>query len=130
MTGLDINVKFNSVSSFEFNPAISLLDVLKIKIFHLWVIDSGDPLFEHIHDLTYNQLVEKIFDDAEMKGKFTRYRYKSQNWNLEWHDRTCSQTTEVGLIQLLEEMKNGEIAVLFRNNHYLTVTKQKDKLFR
>jgi len=49
--------------------------------------------------------------------------------NLEWHDRTCSQTTEVGLIQLLEEMKNGEIAVLFRNNHYLTVTKQKDKLF-
>ena len=79
MTGLDINVKFNSVSSFEFNPAISLLDVLKIKIFHLWVIDSGDPLFEQIHDLTYNQLVEKIFDDAEMKGKFTRYRYKSQN---------------------------------------------------
>ena len=78
MTGLDINVKFNSVSSFEFNPAISLLDILKIKIFHLWVIDSGDPLFEQIQNLTYNQLVEKIFDDAEMKGKFISYRYKSQ----------------------------------------------------
>ena len=48
MTGLDINVKFNSVSSFEFNPAISLLDILKIKIFHLWVIDSSDPLYEQI----------------------------------------------------------------------------------
>ena len=67
MTGLDINVKFNSVSSFEFNPAISLLDILKIKIFHLWVIDSSDPLYEQIHNLTYNQLVEKIFDDADMK---------------------------------------------------------------
>ena len=130
MTGLDINVKFNSVSSFEFNPAISLLDILKIKIFHLWVIDSSDPLYEQIHNLTYNQLVEKIFDDADMKGRWERIKLSSLNQNLEWHDRTCSQATEVGLIQLLEEMKNGEIAVLFRNNHYLTVTKQKDKLFR
>ena len=26
-------------------------------------------------------------------------------------------------------MKEGELAVLFRNNHYLTITKQKEKLF-
>ena len=29
----------------------------------------------------------------------------------------------------METMKEGELAVLFRNNHYLTVTKQHDKLF-
>lgn len=114
VTGLDINVKFCSVSSFEFNPAISLLDILQIKLYHLWIIDSSEPNYAIIKDLSYNQLVEKSFTDEDCK---------------EWHDRTCNQTTEVGLIQLLESMKNGEIAILFRNNHYLTITKQNDKLF-
>ena len=89
MTGLDINVKFNSVSSFEFNPAISLLDILKIKIFHLWVIDSSDPLYEQIHNLTYNQLVEKIFDDADMKGRWARIKLSSLKSSLKSKSRVA-----------------------------------------
>jgi len=114
LTGLDINVKFNSVSSFEFNDAISLLDILNIRLYHLWIVDQNEPSFQTINNLSYSQLVEKLFEDESIR---------------EWHDRTQCQVTEIGLIRLMETMKEGELAVLFRNNHYLTVTKQHDKLF-
>ena len=40
-----------------------------------------------------------------------------------------NQATSCGLVDLNETMKNGEISVLFKSNHFFTVTKQHDRLF-
>jgi len=68
LTGLDINVKFNSISSFEFNSAISLLDILNIRLYHLWIIEENEISFNKINNLSYNQLVEKLFEDQDIRG--------------------------------------------------------------
>jgi hypothetical protein len=47
----------------------------------------------------------------------------------EWYESTLSQATDFGLVGLTETMKNGEIGILFRNNHFLTITKQHDRVF-
>ena len=70
LTGLDINVKFGSVSAFEFNDAISLLDILNIRLYHLWVIDQTELCFSKVHHLSYNQLVEKLFNDDAIRGNY------------------------------------------------------------
>ena len=78
-------MKFCSVSSFEFNPAISLLDILQIKLYHLWIIDSSEPNYAIIKDLSYNQLVEKSFTDEDCKGNATLFgSYKFGDRFIPW----------------------------------------------
>jgi len=77
LTGLDINIKFNSVESFEFTQALSLFDFLDISLFHCWVIGETEPAFDKVKDLSYNQLVVALCEDGDstptrgMSEKFT-----------------------------------------------------------
>ena len=38
-TGIDVNVKFKAVSSFECTPEITVFDVLRIPLYHGWLPD-------------------------------------------------------------------------------------------
>ena len=59
--GLDVNVKFDKVSSFEYDARISVFDMLGVSLFHGWVADPNDPeTFEVVGRLSYNQLVDRI----------------------------------------------------------------------
>lgn len=40
---------------------------------------------------------------------------------------TASQLTEYGLLELLTTLNEGELCVLFRNNHFSTLLKRKVK---
>ena len=40
-----------------------------------------------------------------------------------------TQATEFGFVGLSDALKNGQIAILFRNNHFFTLTKQHERLF-
>jgi len=42
---------------------------------------------------------------------------------------TSTQLTDLGLIKLHEVIKEGEMVVFFRNNHFSTLTKHKSQLF-
>jgi len=117
LTGLDINVRFKAVDSFEFTSHLSVFDVLRIPILHCWVIGEGEAAFEHIKDLSYNQLVVSLCEeelDQSVK---------------EWFTGSLSQATEFGFVGLSDALKNGQIAILFRNNHFFTLTKQHERLF-
>ncbi|WKY03997.1 hypothetical protein Q1695_005182 [Nippostrongylus brasiliensis] len=118
--GLDVNVRFRHVTDFEFTPALSLFDLLRVNLYHGWL---PDPQFVEIQnaigDLTYNQLVERICDDNSVN------RLLLQEFLLE----NVTQLTYHGLVGLMEAMRDGELAVLFRNNHFHTIHKRKDLLF-
>lgn len=118
--GLDVNIRFRNVTDFEFTPALSLFDLLHVNLYHGWL---PDPQFVEISkaigDLTYNQLVEQICDDYNVNRLLLQ----------EFLDENVSQLTYHGLASLTETMHEGELAVLFRNNHFHTVYKRKDLLY-
>ncbi|OUM69611.1 hypothetical protein PIROE2DRAFT_2479, partial [Piromyces sp. E2] len=63
--GLDINVKFDSVLSFEPSPAFTVFKFFNIKLVHGWTVDPEDKeTFRIIAKEcgNYNKVVEKIIE--------------------------------------------------------------------
>uniref|UniRef100_A0A915Q2D5 Ubiquitin-like modifier-activating enzyme ATG7 n=1 Tax=Setaria digitata TaxID=48799 RepID=A0A915Q2D5_9BILA len=119
--GLDVNIHFTGVKKFEYTPACALFDILNIPLVHGWIIDQGDQELLKIMDgLSYNRIVEKIVTTNN----------ESENCLLRnFLDSSASQLTTQGIAELLSNLNEGEIAVLFRNNHFQTLAKQKDALY-
>ena len=42
-TGLDVNVKFTGVKDFEYTPECIIFDLLRIPLFHGWLVDPETP---------------------------------------------------------------------------------------
>ncbi|KAK6049779.1 hypothetical protein COOONC_12716, partial [Cooperia oncophora] len=93
---------------------------LRVNLYHGWL---PDPQFVEIRkavgDLTYNQLVEQICDERNHNRLLLQ----------EFLDENVTQLTYHGLIGLMEAMQDGELAVLFRNNHFHTIHRRKDLLY-
>ena len=124
-TGIDVNVKFNSVEGFEYTPELSLFDLAQVSLVHGWVVDPQDTILsELVADLSYNQLVEKTME------KSCSVDTKEVSESLLLRDLLEStQLTVHGICEINSSMKTGDIVVLFRNNHFSTITKQQDRLF-
>nr|CDS29074.1 protein FAM63A [Hymenolepis microstoma] len=126
-TGLDINVRFTGVGDFEYTTALAVFDLFRIPIFHGWVVDAQDVnLAKVLNNQTYNQVVEMIIgyktsDDADQvhKGLLAEEFLKS----------TASQLTLCGLCELNDRLREGELAVFFRNNHFNTIYKKKGTIY-
>ncbi|KAF1759251.1 hypothetical protein GCK72_015714 [Caenorhabditis remanei] len=122
VNGLDVNVKFSAVNQFEFTPALSLFDLVHINLYHVWLPDPQFPvIFDLIKSLNYNELVEKICAESDTTE---REMYKS------WYEDTQSQITFIGVQSLFTEMKDAELAVLFQNNHFSTILRRRDEIFK
>ncbi|OZC09882.1 hypothetical protein X798_02988 [Onchocerca flexuosa] len=119
--GLDVNIHFTGVKRFEYTPACALFDILNIPLVHGWIIDQSDQeLLKLVDGLSYNRIVEKIVSTNN----------ESENYMLRnFLDSSASQLTTQGISELLSNLNDGEIAVLFRNNHFQTLAKQKDALY-
>jgi hypothetical protein len=143
-TGLDVNVKFTGVRDFEYTPECIIFDLLRIPLFHGWLVDPQTPevvaavgklilwdisdfyvTSEILHLLKsgqagYNQLVEKVISQKCSND---------ENAVLEalvienFLERSASQLTYHGLSELTTSMEDDEIGVLFRNNHFSTIYK-------
>ena len=103
-------------------------------------------LADLIDALTYNQLVEKIcndqdpnialyreFFDCEFVRLFLILKLVSDfkaRFYLPLFSASLSQLTFHGLASLAETLKDGEIAVLFRNNHFHTLMKREVCFFQ
>ncbi|CAI4229591.1 unnamed protein product [Auanema sp. JU1783] len=106
--GLEVNVRFSGVSTFEYTPAVALFDLLNIPLYHTWVVEPGSGFEEHVGNMTYNQATTLAIENPILA---------------QFLETTKSQMTYTGLIGLVDKMSNREIAVLFRNNHFHTVLK-------
>mmetsp|Transcript_10793 Transcript_10793/g.19685 ORF Transcript_10793/g.19685 Transcript_10793/m.19685 type:complete len:1587 (-) Transcript_10793:243-5003(-) len=70
-TGIDVNVKFDSITGFEKTPETSPFELLGIRLVHGWLVDPSDLETARIIDSkSYNELVEYIcsFDEDATPG--------------------------------------------------------------
>ncbi|XP_043221055.1 ubiquitin carboxyl-terminal hydrolase MINDY-1-like isoform X2 [Amphibalanus amphitrite] len=126
-TGLDVNVKFSGVQEFEYTPECCIFDLLHVRLYHGWLVDPREPdVHRVVAQCGYNQLADKIItnkdsDDPELLHEVLL----AENFL----DTTASQLTAHGLSQLRETMRDGELAVFFRNNHFSTIYRYQDQLY-
>ncbi|XP_067654305.1 ubiquitin carboxyl-terminal hydrolase MINDY-1-like [Haliotis asinina] len=126
-TGLDVNVKFSGVSDFEYTPECIIFDLLGIPLYHGWLVDPQDPVCTSaVGTCSYNQLVEKIIaqKSSDREETVTEALVAEQ-----FLDRTASQLTYYGLCELNTSVKEGELCVFFRNNHFSNLYRVNNELF-
>jgi hypothetical protein len=68
LVGIDVNLKFDTITSFEFNSDIMLFDFCNIRLVHGWLVDPQDVGYAFIRSLSYNQLVEKELEKISTTG--------------------------------------------------------------
>nr|CAD7595448.1 unnamed protein product [Timema genevievae] len=127
-TGLDVNVKFTGVQDFEYTPECIIFDLLNIPLYHGWLVDpQAQETVKSLGNLGYNQLVENIVinKDSTDSELFSRAVIAE-----EFLEKTASQLTYHGLCELNSALRNDELAVFFRNNHFSTIVKKKNELFQ
>lgn len=63
-TGLDVNVRFTSISDFEYTPELIVFDLLQIPLYHGWLLDPESlETASAVGSCSYNQLVDKIINN-------------------------------------------------------------------
>ncbi|XP_029369955.1 ubiquitin carboxyl-terminal hydrolase MINDY-1 isoform X3 [Echeneis naucrates] len=126
-TGLDVNVRFTGVSDFEYTPECIVFDLLDIPLYHGWLLDPQSPeMAAAVGKLSYNQLVEKIID---YKHSADSSRVSEGLLAEQFLESTATQLSYHGLCELNTTVKEGEISVFFRNNHFSTMIKHKGYLY-
>jgi hypothetical protein len=187
LIGIDVNVKFDSITSFEFTAEHMLFDFCKVRLVHGWLVDPQDPQFAPLRKLSYNQLVEKeiaIVGDATVKMSNLNINNDASNNDAsatttttttttttststddvttpqptegntsteaapppskpvvddekitqallaeKFLNETATQLTYYGLTELHTGMKEDEMCVFFRNNHFNTLYKRNGELY-
>ncbi|XP_076330301.1 ubiquitin carboxyl-terminal hydrolase MINDY-2-like isoform X1 [Tachypleus tridentatus] len=127
-TGLDVNVRFTSVDHFEYTPELIVFDLLHIPLYHGWLVDPQSPEVQTaVGNCSYNQLVENIINNkASAREEVVTEALLAESFL----GKTASQLTYHGLCELTSTLKDEELCVLFRNNHFITLYKRKDELFQ
>ena len=139
--GLDVNVKFTGVDSFEHSRELAVFDLLDVRVYHGWIVSEEDlSAYPYLSPLTYNEAIEKVvaYDAIKSRaletGNFDqtpeeREAVEEGEAIAKWLEANSGQLTSDGVIQLNSHMKEGELAVLFRNNHFSVILKRNDRLF-
>mmetsp|Transcript_21590 Transcript_21590/g.41190 ORF Transcript_21590/g.41190 Transcript_21590/m.41190 type:complete len:443 (-) Transcript_21590:63-1391(-) len=143
--GLNVNVRFNDVQGFEFLADSVVFDLLDIRLLHGWVVDPSDEETARILGRSsYNTIAERLVaaqagTAEETNGQSdtpntTNDEYAArQMYELEviktFLDSTAHQLTWHGLAELHHVVREDELAVLFRNNHFSTLARSRGQLY-
>ncbi|KAE8588584.1 hypothetical protein XENTR_v10022621 [Xenopus tropicalis] len=126
-TGLDVNVRFTGVADFEYTPECIVFDLLNIPLYHGWLVDpQSAEAVQAVGKLSYNQLVEKIITCKHSNDSTQVAEGLIAELFLE---SSAAQLTYHGLCELMAAVKEGELSVFFRNNHFSTLIKHKGHLY-
>lgn len=94
-------------------------------LFHGWLLDPQDTATSDVvKEMAYNELLLKLVQlkadaDCAMQAQIIESFLES----------SASQLTFAGLVALHETMKDNQLSVFFRNNHFSTILKFNDKLY-
>ena len=95
---------------------------IKIRLEYIWIW----IIHEAVNGLSYNQLVEKIIANKNHSdSKLVTESLVAQNFL----EESASQLTYHGLCELGVSMKENELAIFFRNNHFSTIHKRNNVSF-
>mmetsp|Transcript_1082 Transcript_1082/g.1756 ORF Transcript_1082/g.1756 Transcript_1082/m.1756 type:complete len:520 (-) Transcript_1082:88-1647(-) len=134
--GADINVKFTDVDSIEPTKELICFDLFKLRLLHGWLLDPAwDEMYQVLSPYSFNQLLDIIVQAQEQSSSsgvdqdaVQRLRVRSEMAQV-FMESSPSQITEHGFQKLRKEVGENEVCVLFRNNHYSTMTKHDGKLY-
>ncbi|TMW65055.1 hypothetical protein Poli38472_009222 [Pythium oligandrum] len=63
LVGLDVNVRFHSITDFEYTVACAVFDMLDIALVHGWLLDIQDTkTVDVVQNKSYNELIERVVD--------------------------------------------------------------------
>jgi len=143
--GLDVNVKFASATDFEYTRELAVFDLLDIHLFHGWLVSKHDETaFKAFGHLSYNQVVERLIamHDVQQKQREAADNQGETELGLEaeriveegmliqdFLDRTASQLSYDGLLELHEVARERQLSVFFRNSHFNTLLKYEHSLY-
>jgi len=138
--GLDVNVHFHAVDAFEATRELALFDLAAVRLVHGWLVDPQDKDTARVlGNKSYNELVTFVASDDvppapdgasdEEKSAALVQQLADRNIARAWLDETQTQLTVAGLAQLQEHLRDEELAVLFRNNHFLCLYKHNHNLY-
>jgi hypothetical protein len=98
-----------------------VFDLLEIPLVHGWIVDPQLKEAEVIGTSSYNQLQEKLLALQEIQARGD----DSEELELisKFLNESASQLTFEGLRRLHDDLLEGTIGVLFRNNHFSTIYK-------
>ena len=118
--------------------------MLRIELVHGWLLETDAQEYEWVGDNTYNQLANLVIEGNDASAKLQQKTEVGDDCNnydelsnqatrgtiiRNFLDRSAHQLTQYGLSVLYEYVKEGDMVVFFRNNHYNTLTKYKDNLY-
>jgi len=120
--GMDVNCGFDKIDSFEYTAQIDLHDLLQIQLVHGWLVDPTDATEAPLAQFRYNELQLRLTQpetDETERLQVTTFL----------NDRWPGQLTNRGIAQLHEQLSDGDLVVLFRSNHFVTLHKHERKLY-
>jgi len=151
--GIDVNVKFKSITAFEFTSECMLFDFCNARVVHGWLVDPQDEeMYKFVHTMSYNQLVEKqiqlqsiVQQTEDLSKQMASIDIATEGVSIAKEEETAkitregmlverffnesaSQLTYHGLSELHSGIKDEELCVFFRNNHFSTLYKHKGEL--
>jgi len=131
--GLDINVRFDEPDAFEFTSQVAMFDLYNIRLFHVWCVDPQHKALEWVRKQTYNELTSFILSEPpdDLKDQEVELAILEQKKDLArtFLKDTSGQLTAHGLFRLHEKIREDELCILFRNNHFATIVKHNKKLY-
>lgn len=122
---------------------LNAFDLLRIELVHGWLLEPDAQEFEWVSDNTYNQLVNLVIEGNDASAKLNKKTDVADDFKVDelsnqatrgtiirnFLDRSAHQLTQHGLFVLHEYVKEGNMVVFFRNNHYNTLTKHNENLY-
>jgi hypothetical protein len=131
--GLDINVIFSRPQGFEFTPEIALFDLFDVKLVHGWVYDPQESkVATAMGNMSYNETMDfltKEHQEGDLKGIELKNVPMKKEIIKGWLDASKAQLTVYGLSEMHQALKEGELAILFRNNHFAVLYKFQGELY-
>jgi len=139
--GLDVNCGFTKVDSFEHTEKSQVFELLDMRMLHGWLVDPKEPASILLAHDTYNDVTLKLAvlaqetpstskeETIDSEQELKRYSPEQGAVVQEFLHHTGHQLTQYGLTQLQQTIKEDELVVFFRNNHFSTLTKHGSHLF-
>ncbi len=143
--GMDVNPKFTAgPTGVEYTLHLNAFDLLHTELVHGWLVDPEEQEYELIKNQTYNQLINLVIEgndaavmlqNAAPSGSIfadhDTLSTKATQGSIVKHflDRSGHQLTQHGLTVLHEYLRDGQMVVFFRNNHFNTLTKHDGLLY-
>ena len=115
--GMNINVKFDGVDSFENTREQEVLDACGVRLVHGWLIDPHEEdIRQEVRGRCFNAMTAQ-----RTEGNAQLFAH--------WMDENASQLSFSGLFALTAEVVEGSLVVFFRNNHFSVLTKHGSILY-